>query len=425
VILIAVMVFLLLLIMGMPIGFAIGISSIFGFLFGSDIPTYVAVQRIFSGLDSFPLIACPFFILAGELMTKGGITARIVAFSKNLVGFIRGGLGIVDILASMIFAGISGSGAADASAIGSILIPQLIGNRYPRGLAAVIEATSGSIGVIIPPSMIMIIYGSLTGVSIGQLFLGGIIPGILIGLGLMVVTYLYAIKLGIARTSHFDWASLYQSFKEAFWALIAPIIIIGGILCGVFTATEAGVIAVLYALFIGFVVYKELTLKNLRKIIVDSSAITGMVMLIVGMASIYGYILAIEQVPYTLTGYLETLDVSPVMISAGVLVFMLIIGCFMETMAIMVVFVPIVFPLINQMGLGSVHFGTLFCISVVIGGLTPPVGILIFITMGIAKASLAETIKYIFPYLAVLIAVLFLGLLFPEIITFLPKLFFG
>ncbi len=412
------------LILGVPIAFAMGLGSALALFFKSDTSIMLVGQRLFAGVNSFSLMAIPFFMLAGEFMETGGISKRLVNFSHALVGHITGGLGMVDILTSIIFAGVSGSAAADTAAVGSILIPSMKKKGYPRGLAAVIQATAGSLGPIIPPSLTMIIYCSLTGISIGALFMSGVIPGLIIGLGIMFITYLYARKLGIKGEKRATFRELMMATKEASLALVMPVIIIGGIIFGIFTATEAGAIAVVYSFIIGFFVYKEYTIKDIPKIVLNAAATTSMAMLIIAGAAIFSWLVAFAKLPALVVGFLTSLTNSPYVILMLLVGFLFIVGMFIETIAATIIVAPILMPVAAQYGIEPIQFALIMVITLVYAGVTPPVGGVLFITMGIAEAKMKDTLRYLMPYLGVVVAVLLLLIFIPSVSLFLPNLLF-
>ena len=419
--------FILLLIIGFPFAFAIGMSSFLALLFEPSLPMIIIPQRMFVQIDSFPLMAIPFFILAGEIMERAGISARLVRFADSIVGHIYGGLGMAAITSSMIFAGMSGSSAADASATGSITIPAMIRNGYPRGLAASIESVASSVGPIIPPSSLMIIYAAITGVSTGKMFMGGIIPGILIGLCAMVVTYFYAKRLELTGTRREGFSStirlIFTTAREAFWALLTPIIIIGGIISGIFTATEAGVVAVLYSWVIGVFVYKTISIRESRAILLRATNITCMVTLIVAFAAILGWLLSYVEFPHYVSKLLTGLSTDPNIILAIVICFLLLVGTLVEVVAAAIILIPVLFPLGDLFHFNEIHYAVIIVITLAMGCITPPVGILLFITTGIAKTSLVETVKYIWPYLIIVFGMILICAFFPSLITFIPDLF--
>ncbi len=408
---------------GVPVAFSLGLAGLIGLKFASSLPLTLLAQRIMVNIDSFPLMAIPFFILAGEIMSSGGASRRMVDFAAALVGHLRAGLAMVSIVSSVIFAGISGSAAADTAAIGTIIIPPMVERGYERGWVASLQACAGALGPIIPPSLVMIIYGSLTGISISQLFLGGILPGLVIAAGLMLVTYLYARHFGMRGGMRASLAELKRATIKAALALILPLIIIGGILGGVFTATEAGVVASAYALAIGLFVYREMTWRDIPKVFIDASVNTAMILLIVGSASVCAWLLAVAMVPQKIIVLLSTVSSNPTVILALIVAFLLLLGCVVETVAAAIIMIPILFPISQQLGYDPIHFGVVVVISLVFAGITPPVGVLLFITSGIAKAPFIETCKYLIPYVLVMIAVLFLCALVPGLVTWVPGIF--
>jgi len=410
-------------VLGVPIAFSLGVASVATLQFASDLPMTLAAQRLFTGTDSFPLMAIPFFMLAGELMEAGGISRRLFNFAHALVGFITGGLAMVSIVAAMFFAGISGAAAADTAAVGAVSIPAMIRKRYHKGFAAAVQAAGGSIGVIIPPSIPMIIFGVVGGVSIGKMFLGGFIPGTLIGGSLMTVSYFLARRAGYERDHFLGLRAIGRTFLGAFWALLMPIIILGGILGGIFTPTEAAVVAVIYGAIVGFVIYRELKIRDLPRLLAKATISTSTVMLLIASASIFGWILTAEQVPQNVAAYLVGLTSSPVILYALILMCLLVVGTFMETSASLIILTPVFLPVIKQFGIDPVHFGVVMVTALAIGMLTPPLGICLFISCNIAQIQLSEIIKYITPFLIVMIAILLLMTYVPDIVMIIPNTF--
>ena len=359
--------FLVLLFVGVPVAFSMGLGAALAVVIQGNVPWIVIPQRIFVAVDSFPMLAIPLFILAGELMNGGGITRRIVDLASCIVGHIRGGLAHVNILASMIFAGISGSASADCSALGSMLIPIMKRKGYEPAFAVAVTASAATIGPIIPPSILMIIYGSITGISIGSLFLGGFVPGVLVGIALMVAAYIMAVRKGYKAEAKATLKQTFTAFRKSFVALVMPGIIIGGILTGVFTATEAGVVAVVYGFIVGFVL-KELKLKDLKKIFVDSAIVTSTTMFVIGAAQIIGWILARERFPQILGAALMGISDNPTVILLMVLLFLFILGFFIDATAALIILVPVLAPIAAKYGLDPVHFAVLIVIMLLVGG---------------------------------------------------------
>jgi tripartite ATP-independent transporter DctM subunit len=415
----------LLMVVGMPVALAMGLSAFVVVLLKGDINPIVMAQRMFVGVDSLPLLAIPYFILAGALMEMGGISLRLVRFASALVGHIRGGLGMVTVVASMIFAGISGSAAADTSAIGSIMMPAMIRRGYKRGFVVVLQASAGTIGPIIPPSILMIIYGSMTGLSVGRLFMAGLIPGILVGVSLMTLTYYYARRDGYQGEARATWGETAQAAWQALPALALPLVIIGGILGGIFTATEAGVTAVVYAIIVGFFVYRELKLRDLPRILANAAMTSFGLLFIVANAAMFGWVLAREEFPRLTVGFLTSLTNDPHIILLLVILFLLLIGCFVETISAMIILVPMLFATGAAYRIDPIHFATMIVILLLIGTITPPVGILLYLTCAMTKTPISEALKYITPFVIAMLAVVLLVAFLPQLSLFVPHLIFG
>lgn len=410
--------------LGVPIAFSLGIGSICAFLMGNT-PLVVIPQRMMVNIDSFSLMAIPFFIFCGEVMSGGGISEKLVAFVRALVGHLRGGIGIVSVVASTIFAGISGSAAADTAAMGSLLVPAMKSEGYEAGAAASIQACAGALGPIIPPSIVMIIYGSLTGLSVASLFLSGIGPGLLIAIGLILTVYLYARKHNLKSDTKFSVKTLWLTFKGAIWTLILPVIILGGIMGGVCTPTEAGVIASIYGIIISLFVYKKITVKDLPKIVLDSAISTAAIALIVMTASVMAWLLVNMRFPQTVATLLGTISQNKYIIALLAVGFVLLMGCVIETVALAIIVVPILFPIGAAVGFNPIHFGCIIAIALVFAGITPPVGILLFVSTRIAKCTFRETCARLWPYLGVSIGVLLLVIFLEPLCTVLPAFFLG
>ena len=416
--------FFVFLMLGVPIAFSLGLGSVVAIFMDDKISSMLVAQKLFSSINSFSLMAIPFFMLSGELMEAGGISKRLVNIAKAFVGHITGGIGMVDIGTSVLFAGVSGSAAADTAAVGSMLIPCMLKNGYPRGLAAVIQACAGSLGPIIPPSLTMIIYCSLTGLSIGECFMAGVIPGLIIGLGVAVVTYFYARRLGIKGDERVPYRERLTAIKDGILAIIMPLIIIGGIVSGIFTPTESGAIAVIYALVIGMFVYKEFTYRELPRIFLKAASMTGMALLIVAGASIFSWLVAYEKFPKMIITFLTGLTDNKYVIMMLLVLFLLFVGMFIETLSATIICAPILMPVAAQYGIDPIQFALIMVITLVYAGVTPPVGGVLFITMGIAKAKMKEALTYLAPYLGIICIVILLLIFVPQISLLLPRLLF-
>ena len=423
---VACILFFIFLLLGVPIAFAMGLGSVIAvFTADANISSVIIAQKLFSGVNSFSLMAIPFFMLAGELMEAGGISKRLIDMAKAFVGHLTGGLGMVDIATSVLFAGVSGSAAADTAAVGSMLIPSMKRNGYPAGLAAVIQACAGSLGPIIPPSMTMIIYCSLTNLSIGECFMAGVIPGVLIALSISIITYIHAKKIGIKGDRKATFAEFLSSIRAGIWAIIMPIIIIGGIVSGFFTPTESGAIAVVYALFVGLVIYREIKIKDLPRVILKAAAMTGMCLLIVAGASIFSWLVAYGKLPTIVIEILTNITDSPYLIMILLVFFLLFVGMFIETISATIICAPILLPVAAAYGIDAIQFALVMVITLVYAGVTPPVGGVLFITMGISECKMKDTFKYLGPYLGAVFFIILLCIFFPQISLLLPNMIFG
>jgi TRAP-type transport system large permease protein len=413
------------LVLGVPIGFTIGITGLIGlYMMGMDVALFtMAPLQFFSGLDMFTLMAMPFFILAGEIMNKTGITSRLVKFSNILVGHWRGGLAHANIMASIFFAGMTGAAVSDTAAIGTMLIPAMEEDGYDLDFSAAVTAASSIIGPTIPPSNMMVIYGSLMNVSIAGLFAAGFLPGLVLGGLLMVLSAIISFRRGYPKSAKTTFKEKLIGLKEATIPLLMPIIILGGILSGVFTPTEAAAVAVAYALFIGFFVLKSLKLKDLPPMFVNTAKITGVVFLIIGTASIVSWILAINQVPQAIAEFLLSTTGNPKIVLLLIILLMLIVGMFMDIAAALIILGPILHPIAIAMGMSGIHFGIIMVLSLNIALMTPPVGACLFVVCSITKLKLAEISRAIIPFIVVEVIALFIIAYIPEISTFIPGLF--
>ena len=415
------LVFFICMALGVPIAFCLGITAAVS-LISLDMPLRVVAQRIFTGIDSFPLMAVPFFVLAGDLMNHGGTTIRLVRFSNALVGWIRGGLAHTNIVASMFLAGISGSAVADASAIGGILIPGMTKEGYDVEFSAAVTASASTMGPIIPPSILMVIYGVTTGVSIGALFAAGFVPGVLIGFSLMAVAYFISRKRNYPKLPMISLSGFVIAFHKAIFALIAPVIILGGILLGVFTPTEAAAVAVAYAFFVGVFIFRELRLADIPGILVQSGITTSVLLLVIGTANALAWVLSAEQIPQKIAEAMLGISRDPYWILLLINLFLLVVGMFMESGAAIIILAPVLAPVAQTVGLNPLHFGFVVVLNLVIGLLTPPLGVCLFVACSIARISLVALVKAIFPFLMVEVVVLFLVSYFPWLALWIPKM---
>jgi len=415
-----VLIFALLLFIGAPIAFVLGSTSLF-YLISLKLPLVIMPQRIYIGLESFLIVAVPLFILAGAIMNAGGITPRLVKLSNLFIKGLRGGLAYVTVVASMLFAGITGVGTADTAAIGSIMIPAMEKAGYKREDAAAIAAASGIIGPIIPPSVVMVIYASMANVSIAKLFMGGFIPGILLGVAIMVVGYLHARKHNIRYTT-LDLPKNTREYIEGILALLMPVVILGGILGGVFTATEAAAFAVIYALILGLFVTRELKPRDIFKVFREASVISGGILMIIACAALFGWILAGESVPEKVGTLIISLTNNKYLILLLVNLFLIFLGMFMETLASVVLTLPILLPLMLKIGVDPVHFGIIMAVNLTVGLITPPLGVCAFVAASIAKLPFEKVVRSLVPYIIVTTIVLFIIVYFPKLVMFLPNL---
>lgn len=393
--------------LSVPIGICLGLSTALTLLLTSKIPTMIIAQNAFTGLDSFPLMAIPFFILAGNLMEHGGISRRILTFADSLVGFITGGLAMVTTLSCMIFAAISGSGPATVSAIGSFMIPAMKRRGYDDGFAAGLAAAAGSIGVIIPPSIPFVIYAVATGTSISDLFIAGVIPGILVGIALMLVSYVISKKNGWKGNEQKpSIKNVLVQFKESFWALLMPVIVLGSIYASICTPTEAAVIGIVYAIAVGKIVYKELEWKFIYKAIVDAALINGATSFMIGLSSSFASYLTMARVPATVAVLLTSATESPIVVLLIINIFMLIVGCFIDNISSCLILAPIFLPIVVNFGISPVHFGLIMTLALAIGFVTPPYGASLFVSAAISGVPFNKVARSAVPLVLAMIIVL-------------------
>lgn len=421
-------VMLVMIFIGVPVAFSVGISAVIG-LIASGIPLAQLITKMFGGVDSFTVLAIPFYILVGSVMNHGSLTEKLVKFADSLVGHVKGGLAHVNVLASMFFAGISGSSTADSASIGSMLVPSMVQEGYDVKFSAAITAASSSIGPIIPPSIMLVLYGSLTGVSVGKLFLGGVGPGILLGLMQMIWTMIvikkvYHPKDGMIKKK-FSLKNVGKSFSYSFPVLIIPLIICASIIGGVCTATEAGVLAAAYAIIISLFFYKTITIKQMPTILLDAAKSTGIVLFLMSTAAVFGNVLTFLHFPKMCVSFLQGITMNPVLMLLIVIAFLFMLGFFIDGTAIMIMFVPVLLEIANAMGYDPVFFGVIVTVSILIGGITPPVGVLLFVNAKIARISMDDMISGIWPFVVVMLLMVLVCAFCPAIITFVPNLMMG
>ncbi len=424
-ILVLVISFICLLAIGTPVAWSIAISSLLTLLVSIPIiPAMTTVsQRIGTGLDSFALLAIPLFILSGELMNKGGIAHRLIAFAKTLVGALPGGLALINIISAMLMGAIAGSAMAAASAMGSILGPEMEKEGYSREFGAAVNITAATTGLIIPPSNVLIVYSLASGgASIAALFLAGYIPGILTGLFLMIVASFWAKKKGYKVGKRSTFKEVFKTFIDALPSLFMLVVVIGGIVTGIFTATEASAIAVLYSFLLGLV-YREISLPKMPQILLDSAATTAIVMLLIGASMSMSWALSYENIPQDISSGLLALSDNPIIILLIINLLLLFVGIFMDMTPAVLIFTPIFLPVVSALGLDPVHFGIIMVLNLCIGLCTPPVGSVLFVGVGIAKTSIEKVVKPLLPLFVAMIFALFLVTYFPELSLWLPRQF--
>lgn len=414
--------FLILMGIGVPIAFSLAVSSLI-YLLISGVPLTIVPQTMFAGINSFVLLAIPAFILAGNLMNNGGITDRIIQFSNASVGRIRGGLGLTNVASSLGFGGISGTALSDTASIGSVMIPAMKKQGYGAGFSAAVTSMSSTVGPMIPPSLPMIIIGTLAGVSIGDLFLAGAVPGILLAVGFLIVTYIISVKRQYPKEEAQPLKAVLKSFLGSFWALLMVIIILWGILGGYFTPTEAAVVAVIYALVIGGLIYRELKWKEVPKILADTIIATAAILLLVGFANLFGWILVSEGIPTAVAESILSITENPILITLLLLLLLIVVGMFLETIAALTILFPVLLPIAASIGMDPVHFGVVMVLTLMIGLSTPPVGVCLFVASDLADVSIGEAFKEMIPFLGVALLVLLCVSFIPSLSLFLPGLF--
>jgi C4-dicarboxylate transporter, DctM subunit len=396
--------FVVFLLMGIPVASVIGAATMTA-LNLSGMPLMVVPQQMFSGINSFALVAVPMFVLAGDIMAQGEISKRLVAFADSIFGFVKGGLSIVSVLAGMFFAAISGSGAATTAAVGASLVPELKRKGYDPASAASLIAAAGTIGVVIPPSVPMIIYAVIAQESVKELFLSGFIPGVAMGVGLMIVALIQGHRRAYPRGTAFSFATIGRTFLSASWGLMAPLIILGGIFSGVFTPSEAAVVAVNYAILVSLFVYRDLSFKQLYQIMVRAGVTTAVIMFVIAASSVLSWALSSWQVPNAIAQYALSLSTNVYVLLLLIMALILLTGVFLETASALIILTPMLLPLAAQLGIGTVHFGIIIVVGLAIGMVTPPVAINLFVASTTANLPIERITKAVLPYLMVLIVV--------------------
>ena len=409
--------------LGVPISIAIGLSSVIYILFYGSVSLAVIAQQMTLGIDSFPLLAIPLFLLAGQLMSEADITSKIVGFADAMVGRVTGGMAWVMVISCMFFGAISGSGVADVTAIGSIMLPAMDGQGYRKGLSASLLGCAGSLGTVIPPSIVMIILGVTTGTSIGKLYLGGLIPGVFTGICLMALAWFYAKRMNLPPGEPFSFRKILRAFQNAFLSLLTPVIIIGGIVAGVFTATEAAAVASAYALVLGLFVYRTLKVSQLPRIFLQVAETTGIILFIISAAALFGWILAAEQIPQLMAEFFLSITRNYYSLLILINVLLLILGTFMETIAIIIIVVPVLMPLVVSLGMDPIHFGVMVTVNLAIGANTPPVGVDLIAACKVSRTTLDESMSYIWPFVGAMTVALAFITFIPQLVTLVPNYF--
>ena len=415
----------ILMITGMPISIALGLT-VLTFLFTmTQVPLESVALKLFTGIEKFEIMAIPFFILAGNFLTHGGVAKRMIRFATAIVGHWHGGLALGGVLACALFAAVSGSSPATVVAIGSILLPAMVKQGYPKKFGVGVIGTSGALGILIPPSIVMVIYAVSTNTSIGRLFIAGIIPGILLAALLMFVTWIVAKKRNYPRMPKASFKEMIVAFRESFWGLFLIVVVIGGIYAGLFTPTEAAAMSAMYAFFVSVFVYKDLTLKQVPKVLLDSANLSAMILYIITNAVLFSFLLTSEQIPQDLSAWINAMGLSPWMFLVVVNILLLVAGNFMEPSSILLITAPLLFPVAMKLGIDPIHLGIIMTVNMEIGMITPPVGLNLYVASGISGLGLTDTTKACAPWILVMILYLLVITYIPIISTWLPTLLMG
>jgi C4-dicarboxylate transporter DctM subunit len=415
-------VFFVLMFLGIPVAYSLGLSALFYMLVFVDVPSIIIVQQILSGVDKFTLMAIPFFVVAGSLMEFGGISRRIIRFSKSVVGTLPGGLGIVTVISSMIFAAMTGAGAATTAAVGSMMIPAMRDSGYEEGFACSLQASAGIMGPLIPPSILMVLYGVTAGVSVGDMLLAGLVPGVLVGLLLIVMVVVVSIRKNYKGDGKFSLLDVAKSFIDSIWAILAPLIILGGIYSGIFTPTEAAGITCFYSLIVGLFVYREIRLGDVGQVMFKSFKLAAGIMLIVGATQAFGWVLAKERIPQLVATWFVSLTSDPTVFLLAVCIMLLVAGCFIDAVPALLVLAPILVPAAMKFNINPVHFGVVMVVTLCIGLVTPPVGINLFVASSVSGIPVHKIIPKLSPFIMVLLLGMLCVVLFPQLSLFLVNL---
>ena len=414
-------IFLVLLLIGVPIAFSLGLSSLF-YLFTNNIPLTVISQKFYSGMDSFTLLCIPGFMLAGALMNGGGITRRILNFCNSFLGHFRGSLALVNIVASMVFAGISGTAIADVCSLGSMLIPAMVDDGYDDDFSVAVTAASSVVGPIIPPSVPMVIAGSCVSISVGKMFQAGIIPGILLGMALCIPTYIISVKRNYPRHDRAGWKVRLETTKDAIWAMLMPVILLGGILSGVFTPTEASIVTCVYALVVGVFVYKEIQITDVPRIVWENIRACASIIVLIGLANVFAYILTAERIPQMVANSILSITDNRIVVILLINVVLLFVGMFMESLAAILITFPVLLPVATAVGMEPVHFALMAILNLMLGLTTPPVGMCLNACNKINRMPIVEIFKGALPFVVCNVIVLIVISLWGPLTTWLPGL---
>jgi len=413
---------MILFVLKVPIAFALGLSSVITIVLFMNVPLTLVPQRLFTSMDSFTFMAVPFFVLAGTIMSKGGISERLVAFANALVGHLSGGLGLVSVVTCMFFAAVTGSAAATTAAVGGIMIPAMVERKYDIRFASAVNASGGTIGVILPPSIPFITYGVLTGTSISALFIAGIGPGIIMGLFLCIAVFIISKKRGYREPVTASSLEVWRTFRRAILALLMPFIILGGIYSGVFTPTESAVIAVMYGFVVSKFIYRSVTWREMGGVLSQAAVTSAQIMILIASASLFGWVLAVNRIADAIAGQFLAISDNVIIILLLINVLLLIMGAFLDTIAALIILVPILFPVAMELGVDPVHFGMIICVNLAVGMVTPPFGACLFVASSIAKIKLEAILSQMGPFLIALLCAILLVTYFAPLSMFLPGL---